>query len=103
MYWTQRFSRASGGRYDMRMYFPIDGPMPAEVTYERRPFASTIGDPSARTIGSRPSGVRDNSSIRRVPSVAPRPPPPGRGGGARPPERPPLHLPPHPPAPRMLE
>src|SRR5437588_13950 len=57
MYWTQRSSRASGGRYDMRMYFPIDGPIPAEVTYERRPVASTIGDPSARTIGSRSIGV----------------------------------------------
>jgi len=44
--------------------------MPAEVTYERRPFASTTGDPSARTIGSRPSGVRESSSIVSVHSVA---------------------------------
>src|SRR5487761_1473691 len=48
MYWTQSFPWSPGGRYDMRMYLPSDGPMPAEVTYDRRPFASTSGDPLAR-------------------------------------------------------
>ena len=39
----------SGGRYDMRMCLPIDGPAPALVTYERRPFASVSGVPSRST------------------------------------------------------
>src|SRR5262245_32646534 len=45
----------SGGRYDISRCLPTDGPEPAEVTYERRPFASTSGAPSAERIGSRPS------------------------------------------------
>ena len=32
-----------------------DGPAPALVTNERRPFASMIGSPAAVRIGSRPS------------------------------------------------
>ena len=40
----------------MRMYLPSDGPAPALVTYERRPFASVSGVPSRSVIGSRPSG-----------------------------------------------
>ena len=43
----------------MRTYLPSDGAAPALVTYERRPFASTSGEPSSRTIGSRPSGKRE--------------------------------------------
>ena len=46
----------SGGRYAMRMYLPSDGPAPALVTYERRPFVSVNGAPSRSVIGSRPSG-----------------------------------------------
>ena len=48
----------SGGRYAIRMYRPSDGPAPALVTYERRPFASLSGVPSPSVIGSRPSGYR---------------------------------------------
>src|SRR4029079_4889278 len=44
----------SGGRYDISRCLPTDGPEPAEVTYDRRPFASTSGLPSVERIGSRP-------------------------------------------------
>ena len=60
MYSTASFSPAcacSGGRYAMRMCLPIDGPAPALVTYERRPFASVIGAPS---------GVHDRLAAERV-------------------------------------
>ena len=39
----------------MSRCLPTDGPEPALVTYERRPFASTRGLPSGARIGSRPS------------------------------------------------
>ena len=50
-----RPSACAGGRYAISRCFPTDGPEPAEVTYERRPFASTIDSPSRVRIGSRPS------------------------------------------------
>ena len=79
MYSTASFVPAiayCGGRYDMRMCLPTDGPAPALVTYERRPFASVSGAPSRSTIGSRPSGYRLTplfdvwSSIVSVQSIA---------------------------------
>ena len=42
----------------MSTCLPTDGAAPALVTYERRPFASTIGAPSRVRIGSRPMGKR---------------------------------------------
>src|SRR3954465_9710478 len=45
-----------GGRYVISTCLPIDGPAPADVTYDRRPCESAIGVPSASTTGSRPSG-----------------------------------------------
>src|SRR5262249_23044038 len=49
-------SRAcSDGRYAIRRYCPSDGPEPALVTNERRPFASVSGVPSRVSTGSRPS------------------------------------------------
>src|SRR5438552_18290048 len=46
----------SGGRYDITMCLPIDGPAPADVTYERRPCASVSGVPSRSVTGSRCRG-----------------------------------------------
>src|SRR5262249_10308294 len=42
MYWTRSelpSTACSGGRYDMRTCLPTDGPEPALVTYDGRPFA----------------------------------------------------------------
>src|SRR4029077_5014300 len=39
----------SGGRYDMRMCLPTDGPAPALATYDRRARGSDTGPPPART------------------------------------------------------
>ena len=42
----------------MSTCLPTEGAAPALVTYERRPFASTIGAPSVVSTGSRPIGKR---------------------------------------------
>ena len=48
----------SGGRYANSTCLPVDGDAPAEVAYDRRPLASVSGEPSAVTIGWRPSMYR---------------------------------------------
>ena len=46
----------SGGRYDITMCLPTDGPAPADVTYERRPWASVSGVPSRSGVKRYPLG-----------------------------------------------
>src|SRR5439155_8851654 len=58
MYWTSSSfpsSACSGGRYASSRCLPTDGPEPALVTYELRPFRSAMRSPSLVRFGLLPS------------------------------------------------
>src|SRR5487761_18119 len=50
----------SAGRYAISRCLPTDGPEPALVTYDGRPFKSTSREPSSDKTGSPPSMYRED-------------------------------------------